>query len=187
MIKEGADKQFQSFDLKLEKPMVNNNLSIMDEDIANKDMKDMGSSENSPKSIFKDYLEVSLYPKVEVLEVIDDDEVKLEEKECVKELQVDFIGTKNIILTMEFFLAFTLYKLNFKVHWSRTCYFMNMLATLLYLKYLFIWSGKVQFLIDNSMMIFLEVEGINRGGFLPYSWHNNVYCIISLMVKICRF
>jgi hypothetical protein len=94
VIKEGADKQFQSFDLKLEKPMVNNNLSIMDEDIANKDMKDMGSSEKSPKSIFKDYLEVSLYPKVEVLEVIDDDEFKLEEKECVKELQVDFIGKK---------------------------------------------------------------------------------------------
>jgi hypothetical protein len=94
VIKEGADKQFQSFDLKLEKPMVNNNLSIMDEDIANKDMKDMGSSEKSPKTIFKDYLEVSLYPKVEVLEVIDDDEFKLEEKECVKELQVDFIGKK---------------------------------------------------------------------------------------------
>ena len=53
MIKEGADKQFQSFDLKLEKPMVNNNLSIMDEDIANKDMKDMGSSENFLKVFSK--------------------------------------------------------------------------------------------------------------------------------------
>jgi hypothetical protein len=105
VIKEGGDKQFQSFDLKLEKPMVNNNLSIMDEDIANKDMKDMGSSENSPKSIFKDYLEVSLYPKVEVLEVIDDDEVKLEEKECVKELQVDFIGTKKYNINYEVFFS----------------------------------------------------------------------------------
>lgn len=159
----------------------------MDEDIANKDMKDTGSFENSPKSSFKDYLEVFLYPKVEVLEVINDDEVKLEEKECVKELQVDFIGTKNIILTMKFFLAFKLYKLNFEVHRSRTRYFMNILATLLYLKYLFIWSGKVQFFIDNLMVIFLEVKGMDRGEFLPYSWHNNVYCIISLMVKICRF
>jgi hypothetical protein len=53
VIKEGGDKQFQSFDLKLEKPMVNNNLSIMDEDIANKDMKDMGSSENFLKVFSK--------------------------------------------------------------------------------------------------------------------------------------
>ena len=82
---------------------------------------------------------------------------------------MDFIRTKNIILIMKGFLAFTLYKLNFEVHWARTWYFMNMLATLLYLKYLFIWSGKVQFFIDNLMVIFLEAEGIDRGEFLPYS------------------
>ena len=41
-------------------------------------------SYSSPKSIFKDYLEVSLYLKVEVLEVIDDNKVKLENKNCEK-------------------------------------------------------------------------------------------------------
>lgn len=60
--------------------------------LTNKNM-DMVNFDKSPKSIFKDYLEVLLYSKVEVLEDIYDDEVKLEEKN-VKELQVDFIGTK---------------------------------------------------------------------------------------------
>lgn len=42
--------------------------------------------------IIKDDLEVSLYAKVEVLEVIYDKEVKFEVNECLKELQMDFIG-----------------------------------------------------------------------------------------------
>jgi hypothetical protein len=65
------------------------------------------------------------YSKVEVLEVIDDDEVKFEEKECVKELQVDFIESEGIKLNMEFSLACTHHKLNFEVHQSRTSYFVK--------------------------------------------------------------
>jgi hypothetical protein len=49
-------------------------------DLANKNMEDTIISYNSPKDILKDYLEVSLYTKVEVLEVIDDDGVKFEKK-----------------------------------------------------------------------------------------------------------
>jgi hypothetical protein len=95
MIKEGVGKQFQSFDPKLEKLMVDDDLSVMDEDLANKDTEDMKFFDNSLKNIMKDYLVFFLDTKVGVLKVIDDDEVKFEEKECVKELQVDFIGTKN--------------------------------------------------------------------------------------------
>lgn len=95
VIKEGVGKQFQSFDPKLEKLMVDDDLSLMDEDLANKDTEDMKFFDNSLKNIMKDYLVFFLDTKVGVLKVIDDDEVKFEEKECVKELQVDFIGTKN--------------------------------------------------------------------------------------------
>lgn len=95
VIKEGVGKQFQSFDPKLEKLVVDDDLSVMDEDLANKDTEDMKFFDNSLKSILKDYLVFFLDTKVGVLKVIDDDEVKFEEKECVKELQVDFIGTKN--------------------------------------------------------------------------------------------
>ena len=49
--------------------------------------------DNSSKDIMKDYLEVLLNTKVEVLEVIDDDELKFEVKECGNELQADSIGT----------------------------------------------------------------------------------------------
>jgi hypothetical protein len=42
-------------------------------------MQDMVISNNSYKDIMKDYLEVSLDTKVEVLKVIDDDKVKCEE------------------------------------------------------------------------------------------------------------
>jgi hypothetical protein len=62
-----------------------------------------------------------------------------------------------------------------------------MLATLLYLKYLFTWSGRVQFLIDNLRASFLEVKGIDMVKIPPYSCHNNGYCTISLMIKIFRF
>jgi hypothetical protein len=95
VIKEGVGKQFQSFDPKLEKLVVDDDLSVMDEDLANKDTEDMKFFDNSLKNIMKDYLVFFLDTKVGVLKVIDDDEVKFEEKECVKELQVDFIGMKN--------------------------------------------------------------------------------------------
>ena len=68
--------------------MANNDLSVMDKDLANKNMEDMMISNNSPKGIIKNYLEVSLYSIIKVLEVIDDDEVKFEVIECEKELQV---------------------------------------------------------------------------------------------------
>lgn len=58
-------------------------------------MEDMKVFDNSSKNMMKDYLVFFLDTKVRVLKVIDDDEVKFEEKECVKELQVDLIGTKN--------------------------------------------------------------------------------------------
>jgi len=86
VMKEVADILFESFDLKLKKLMANNNFSDMDKNLTNKDIKDMIFFDNYPKNIFKDYLEVFLYSKVEVLEVIDDNEIKFEEKECVKEL-----------------------------------------------------------------------------------------------------
>jgi len=66
--------------------MVNNNFLVMDKNLTNKDIKDMIIFDNYPKNIFKDYLEVFLYSKVEVLKVIDDNEIKFEEKEYVKEL-----------------------------------------------------------------------------------------------------
>ena len=57
-------------------------------------MEDMIISDNSSKDIMKDYLEVFFDTKVEeVLEVIDDDELKVEVKECGNELQADSIGT----------------------------------------------------------------------------------------------
>jgi hypothetical protein len=66
--------------------MANNNFSVMDKNLTNKNTKDIIIFDNYPKSIFKDYLKVFLYSKVEVLEVIDDNEIKFEEKECVKKL-----------------------------------------------------------------------------------------------------
>lgn len=78
-----------------------------------------------------------------MLEVINDNEVKLEEKQCAKKLQVDFIVMESITLNIKFSLAYANHKLNFKVHRSRTYYFVKMLATMLYLKYLFTWSGRV--------------------------------------------
>jgi len=49
----------------LKKVVVNNGFSFMDEIFTKKNMV---ISDNSPKSILKNYLEVSLYSKVEVLE-----------------------------------------------------------------------------------------------------------------------
>jgi hypothetical protein len=50
------------------------------------------------------------------LEIINDEEVKFEVNECMKELQVDFIRTESITLNMDFSLAYTNHKLNFEVH-----------------------------------------------------------------------
>lgn len=160
MTKEGANKQFKSFDLKVEKTVANNDHSVMNEDLTNKDMEDMVIFYNSPKDKMKDYLEVFLHSKIEVLEVIDDDEVKFEVKECVKELQVDFIGTKSITLNMDFSLAYTHHKLYFEVHMSKTYYFMNMLATMLYSNYLFMWKGRIQFLKVNLKASLSKVKGL---------------------------
>ena len=96
--------------------MANNDLSVMDKDLANKNMEDMMISNNSPKGIIKNYLEVSLYSIIKVLEVIDDDEVKFEVIECGKELQVNFIGIKNITLNMMFSFVCTHHKLNLQVY-----------------------------------------------------------------------
>lgn len=87
---------------------------------------------------------------------------------------MDFIGTENTTLDMDFFFAYTYHKLDFVVHGSKTCNFRNILALVLYSKYLFLWSDQVQFMADNSRASFSEVEGIDIGKFLPYSWHNNV-------------
>jgi len=141
----------------IEEMVLPDNSSKYFEDMANKDIEEMVLPDNSSKYIIKDYLEVSLDTKVEVLEVIDDDEIKYEVKECGKELQVDFIRTKSIILNMNFSVACTHHILKFEVHESKTCYFVNLLATMLYSKYLFLGSGRVQFLTDNSGARFLEV------------------------------
>ena len=58
---------------------------------------------------------------------------------------------------MNIFLSYTHYKLNFKVYRSKTCYFVNKLATIIYSNYLFHWGGRIQFLIDNSSTSFSQV------------------------------
>jgi hypothetical protein len=62
MTKKGVDKQFQSFDLKFEKIVANNDLLVKNEDLSNKNVEDMVISDNS--HIMKDYFEVSLYTKL---------------------------------------------------------------------------------------------------------------------------
>jgi predicted RNA-binding protein with RPS1 domain len=49
-------------------------------------MEGMVISNDSSKDIIKDYLEVSLDTKVKVLEVMDNDKIKFEVKECMKKL-----------------------------------------------------------------------------------------------------
>lgn len=39
MVKEGVEKRLQFFDIKLEKTKTNNDISIIDEDLTNKDMR----------------------------------------------------------------------------------------------------------------------------------------------------
>jgi hypothetical protein len=39
---------------------------------------------------------------------------------------------------------------------------MNKLATILYSKYLFVWNGRVQFLIDNSRTSFPQMKDTNE-------------------------
>jgi hypothetical protein len=135
--KKGVDKPFQYFNLKLEKLVANDDLSVMDEDLQNKNMEDMAIFDNSLKGIMKNYLGIPLHTNVEVLKIIDDDELKFEVKECGKKLEVNFIGRENITLDMDFSFAFIHHKLNFEVYMSKTSNFMNRLSTMLYLKYLF--------------------------------------------------
>ena len=84
MISEG---QFQSSDLKLKKSVANDDLPIMDEELANKGIEDMVFSDNFHKATIEDYLGVPLHTMVKVLKVIDDHELKFEVRECVEELQ----------------------------------------------------------------------------------------------------
>lgn len=51
----------------------------------------------------------------DIMVVIDDDELKFEVEQCVKELQVNFIGMESLTLDIDFVLACTQHKLNFKV------------------------------------------------------------------------
>ena len=62
----------------------------------------------------------------------------------------DFIGIESITLDIDFSLACKHHNLNFKVHRSKTLYFVNMFAKIIYSKYLFFWNKKVQFLTNNS-------------------------------------
>jgi hypothetical protein len=64
-------------------------------------------SYKSYEDITEDYLGAPLYTTVEVLEVIDNDGLNFEVKECRKELQVDFIGMKSTTLDIDFSLVYT--------------------------------------------------------------------------------
>ena len=81
---------------------------------------------------------ISNMSSTDIMEVIDDDELKFEVEQCVKELQVNFIGMESLTLDMDFVLPCTQHKLNFKVHKSKTCFFVNRQVTTLYSKYLFL-------------------------------------------------
>ena len=67
---------------------------------------------------------------------------------------------ETITLNVNFSLAGTHHKLKFDVHWLRTCYFVNMLVTMLYWEYFFIWSWRVQFLTYKLRENFLEMESL---------------------------
>ena len=121
-------------------------------------MMDLVISVKSSRDIMEDYFGFPLNTIVDVLEDIDDSELKFEVEKCGNELQVNFIGMERITSNMDFSLLYTHHKLNFENHKSKTCYFVNKLATILYFKYLFPWCGKVQFMIDNSRMNFSQVE-----------------------------
>jgi len=53
--------------------VANDDLSIMNEDLTNKDMEVMVISNNSPKDFMKDYFEISLHTKVKVIGVVNDE------------------------------------------------------------------------------------------------------------------
>jgi hypothetical protein len=59
----------------------------------NKDIKDSMISNKSSRDIMKDYFGVPLNKMVEILEDMEDVELKYEVERYRKELQVDFIGT----------------------------------------------------------------------------------------------
>jgi len=66
------------------------------------------------EDIITDYFCVPLTIMVEVLEDINDDELKFEVERCRKELQVDFIWTKMITSNMDFSLLHMHLKLKIK-------------------------------------------------------------------------
>ena len=113
---------------------------IMDKNVTNKDMVVM---KILLKLFSKIIMKAFLYSKVEVLKVIDDNEVKHEEKKCMKKLQVNFLIMESKTLKMKFSWSRAHHKLNFKVYQSRICWFVKILATIVYLKYLLTWSGRV--------------------------------------------
>ena len=59
----------------------------------NKDIKDSMISNKSSRDIMKNYFGVPLNKMVEILEDMEDVELKYEVERYRKELQVDFIGT----------------------------------------------------------------------------------------------
>jgi hypothetical protein len=61
----------------------------------------------------------------------------------MKKLQVNFLIMESKTLKMKFSWSRAHHKLNFKVHQSRICWFVKILATIVYLKYLLTWSGRV--------------------------------------------
>jgi hypothetical protein len=72
---------------------------IMDKNVTNKDMVVM---KILLKLFSKIIMKAFLYSKVEVLKVIDDNEVKHEEKKCMKKLQVNFLIMESKTLKMKF-------------------------------------------------------------------------------------
>jgi hypothetical protein len=59
----------------------------------NKDIKDSMISNKSSRDIMKNYFGVPLNKMVEILEDMEDVELKYEVERYRKELQVDFVGT----------------------------------------------------------------------------------------------
>lgn len=89
--KEGVEKKFQSFNIKLENIIANCDLFVMDQDLTNKNMKNTLISNKSFRGIIKNYFGVLWHTKVEVLGVVNDEKIKFEGAKYLKELQVDFI------------------------------------------------------------------------------------------------
>jgi hypothetical protein len=78
--------------------------------------------------------------------------------------EVDFLGLEKFCLDSEILREYIFAKIGFKIF--GTIYLIHILVTMLYSKYLFIWSGRVQWITRER--VFLEVEGIDMGKFLQY-------------------